>query len=78
MLTFGVVISKVCITYSRCSCNKRWQCSEFEYLNHGNIITKGIPSLFLSVNFFHFLMTPIDSSNDQNICVELFKATFTH
>ena len=25
-----------------------------------------------------FPMTPIDSSNDQNMCVELFKATFTH
>ena len=23
-------------------------------------------------------MTPIDSTKDQNICVELFKATFTH
>ena len=23
-------------------------------------------------------MIPIDSSNDQNTCVELFKATFTH
>ena len=22
-------------------------------------------------------MSPIDSTNDQNICVELFKATFT-
>ena len=38
-----------------------------------NIITRGIPSLFLSVK-----LTPIDSTNDQNICVELFKATFTH
>ena len=28
--------------------------------------------------YFIFLMTPIDSTNDQNICVELFKATFTH
>ena len=24
------------------------------------------------------VMIPIDSTNDQNICVELFKATFTH
>ena len=23
-------------------------------------------------------MIPIDSTNDQNICVELFKATYTH
>ena len=23
-------------------------------------------------------MTPIDSTNDQNMCVELFKTTFTH
>ena len=23
-------------------------------------------------------MTPIDSTNDQSICTELFKATFTH
>ena len=27
---------------------------------------------------FIFLMTPIHSTNDQNICVELFKVTFTH
>ena len=45
---------------------------------HGNTIAQGIPSLFLSVKFILFLMTPIDSSNDQNICVELFKVTFTH
>ena len=46
---------------------------------HGNIITQGIPSLFsVSKISFIFLMTPIDSSNDQNICVELFKVTFTH
>ena len=42
------------------------------------IITQGIPSLFQSVKFLSFLMTPIDSSNDQNISVGLFKATFTH
>ena len=46
--------------------------------NHGNIITQGIPFICQSVKFLYFLMTPIDSSNDQNICVELFKATFTH
>ena len=37
--------------------------------------------MFFSVSsehFFHFLMDAIDSSNDQNICVELFKVTFTH
>ena len=28
MLTFGVVSSKVCITYSRCPCIELWQCSE--------------------------------------------------
>ena len=38
-----------------------------------NIITQGIQSLFQSVKFLSFLMTLIDSSNDQNICVELFK-----
>ena len=25
MLTFGLVSSKVCITYSRCPCNKLWR-----------------------------------------------------
>ena len=30
------------------------------------IITQRIPFLFLSVNFFIYLMTPIDSTNDQN------------
>ena len=30
------------------------------------------------VNSTDFILTPIDSSNDQNICVELFKVTFTH
>ena len=28
MLTFGLVKSKVCIAYSRCSCNKPWRSSE--------------------------------------------------
>ena len=45
---------------------------------HGNIVTQGIPSLSVSKIYFIFLMTPIDSTNDQNICAELFKATFTH
>ena len=31
MLTFGLVSSKVCITYSRCYCNKLWRSSK--YLN---------------------------------------------
>ena len=52
--------------------------TQFLY-KHGNIITQEIPSLFsVSKISFIFLMTHIDSSNDQNICVELFKATFTH
>ena len=33
---------------------------------HGNIIT-GIPSFSVSKISFNFLMTPIDSTNDQNI-----------
>ena len=41
--------------------------------SHGNTITQEIPSLFLSVKFFIFLMTPIDSTNDQNICAELLR-----
>ena len=32
MLTFGLVSSKVCSTYSRCPCNKLWQ-----YLECSNI-----------------------------------------
>ena len=47
-------------------------------IDHRNIITQGIPSLSVSKISFIFLMTPTDSSNDQNICVELFKGTFTH
>ena len=27
---------------------------------------------------FIFLVTPVNSTNAQNICVDLFKATFTH
>ena len=43
------------------------------------MLTQAITSLFLSVTFFFcFLMTPVDSTNDQNTIVELFKATFTH
>ena len=43
----------------------------------GNIITQGIPSLFLVGKIsFIFLMTPVDYN--PNICIELFKATFTH
>ena len=40
--------------------------------------TQGIPSCFLPVIFFFHIQTPIDSTNDQNICVELIKAVFTH
>ena len=37
-------------------------------------------TIFFSVSniFFILLITPVDSTNDQNICIELFKATFTH
>ena len=49
---------------------------EFNFGNaaQGNIITQKIPFLFLSGK----LMTPTDSTNNQNICVDLFKATITH
>ena len=40
--------------------------------------TRNTISFSVSKIYFIFLMTPIDSTNDQNICVELFKATFTH
>ena len=39
--------------------------------------TRNTISFSVSKIYFIFLMTPIDSNNDQNICVELFKATFT-
>ena len=45
----------------------------WKYNSTGNTI-----SFFVSKISFIFLMNPIDSTNDQNICVELFKATFTH
>ena len=35
-------------------------------------------SFSVSKNSFIFLITPIDSTNDQNICVELFKVIFAH
>ena len=37
-------------------------------------------TLFYSISkiSFIFLITHIDSTNDQNTCVELFKDTFTH
>ena len=38
-----------------------------------NVITQGIDK-----SSFIFLMTPIDSTNDKNICLELVKATFIH
>ena len=40
--------------------------------------TRNTISFSVSKISFIFLMTPIDSSNDQNIYVELFKATFIH
>ena len=40
--------------------------------------TRNTISFSVSKMSFTFLMTPIDSINDQNICEELFKATFTH
>ena len=54
------------IKYSNLS--KPWK-----YNNRRNTIT-----FSFSKTFFIFLMTLIDSTNDQNICVELFKAIFTH
>ena len=35
-------------------------------------------SFSVSKIYFIYLMAPIDSTNDQNLCVELFSATFTH
>ena len=40
--------------------------------------TRNTISIFLSQISFIFLIAPIDSSNDQNICVEFFMVTFTH
>ena len=41
--------------------------------------TRNAMSFSVSKISFIFLMAPIDSANDQNICVELFKAKkFTH
>ena len=40
--------------------------------------TRDTISFSISKISFIFLMTPMDSTNDPNICVELFKATFTH
>ena len=54
------------IKYSNLS--KPWK-----YNNRRNTIT-----FSFSKTFFIFLMTLVDSTNDQNICVELFKAIFTH
>ena len=34
--------------------------------------------LFSASNFFFHIQTPINSTNDQNICVVLIKAIFTH
>ena len=40
--------------------------------------TRNIISFSVSKTFFIFLMSPIDSTNDQNIYVELLKPIFTH
>ena len=40
--------------------------------------TRNTVSIFLGQISFIFLIAPIDSGNDQNICVEFFKVTFTH
>ena len=59
---------KIVILYQKLSSVFSWK-----YNNTSNTI-----SFSVSKTSFIFLMTPIDSTNDQNICVELFKATFTH
>ena len=45
----------------------------WEYNNIRNTISFSVSKIS-----FNFLMTPIDSTNDQNIWIELVKATFTH
>ena len=40
--------------------------------------TRNTISFSVSKMSFIFLMTPIDFTNDQNIFVELFEATYTH
>ena len=40
--------------------------------------TRNIISFSVSKTSFILLMTPIESTNNQNICIEFFKATFTH
>ena len=46
--------------------------------NIKNNNTRNTISFSVSKISFIFLMIPIDSTYDQNICVELLKATFTH
>ena len=41
-------------------------------------VTKNTISFSVSKISFVYLMTPIYSTNDQNICVELFNVTSTH
>ena len=53
--------------------NKLYLIQTWKYNNTRNTISFSVGQIS-----FIFLMTPADSSNDQNICVELFKADFTH
>ena len=46
--------------------------TNFFYSVHG-LITQGIPSLFMPENFFTYLMTPIDSTNNQNTMRRVFQ-----
>ena len=45
----------------------------WKYNNSRNAISFSVSKIY-----FILLMTLIDSTNDQNICAEFFKATFTH
>ena len=40
--------------------------------------TRNTITFSFSKIYFTFLMTPIDFTNDQNMCAKLFKATFTY
>ena len=72
-----VVLCYLICTWVKCQCHEIY--AAWSWPKHGNIIIQEIPSIFCQLNFFIFLMTSIDSTtNDQNLCVELFKATFTH
>ena len=43
-----------------------------------NYNARNTVSFSVSKFFFIYLMTPVDSTNDQNTMLELFKATCTH